>query len=274
MQNHDKFKMKINEEYFYINSKKIETVWYGPSPQDAPTLVFLHHGLGCAATWHDYPKMLAAATQCGALVYSRFGYGNSDPCSLPRPVRFLHDEALNILPKLLAAKGVRDCILIGHSDGGSISIIYAGGTAAQPLRGVITEAAHVFFEDKTFPAQLKARESYEKGTLRQKLEKYHGSNTECAFLGWNNTWMSLEFADWDLREYLSNIKVPMLVIQGEDDEYGTVAQVSAIKERMISDLEVLMIPECGHSPHQEQEKITFQAMVGFIKKMLRIDKEF
>lgn len=131
-------------EYISIDGKRLETVWHGPSPRDAPTLVFLHEGLGCVTMWGDFPARMAAATGCGAFVYSRLGYGNSDPCVLPRPIRFMHDEGRDVLPRVLDVAGIRECILIGHSDGGSIAIIYAGGTKAIPLRGLITEAAHVF----------------------------------------------------------------------------------------------------------------------------------
>jgi pimeloyl-ACP methyl ester carboxylesterase len=208
----DNYKNNQIDDFIIVNGKRIEAAWYGPLPEDAPTLVFLHQGLGCAALWHDYPKKLAAATKCSALVYSRFGYGKSDPCSLPRPVRFMHDEGLTVLPELLKVTGVQDFILVGHSDGGSIALIYAGGIEANSLRGVITEAAHVFFEEMTMSAQQKAKESYERGDLRRKLIRFHADNTDCAFRGWNDVWMSPEFATWDIQEYLPQIKVPMLVI--------------------------------------------------------------
>ncbi len=264
----ENYRENILGKYVEVFGKKLEIAWYGPSPKDAPTLVFLHQGLGCAALWRDYPKKLAAATKCGALVYSRLGYGNSEPCALPRPTRFMHNEGLNVLPELLNLTGVKGCILIGHSDGGSIALIYAGGVKSEYLRGVITEAAHVFFEEMTMPAQQKAKESYEKGVLKQKLEKYHGHNTDCAFRGWNDVWMSPDFATWDLQEYLPDINVPVLAVQGENDEYGTIAQIKAIKEQVAAKVDVLMIPECGHSPHTEKEDITFQAMANFIKEIL------
>ena len=153
-------------EYISIDGKRLETVWHGPSPRDAPTLVFLHEGLGCVTMWGDFPAKMAAATGCGAFVYSRLGYGNSDPCVLPRPIEFMHHEGLEVLPRVLDAAGICECILIGHSDGGSIAIIYAGGTKAIPLRGLITEAAHVFCENITVHAIRNAREKYTKGGLR------------------------------------------------------------------------------------------------------------
>jgi pimeloyl-ACP methyl ester carboxylesterase len=251
-----------------VGGKHLEINWYGPSPVDAPTLVFLHHGLGCAAMWRDYPEKLAAAVGCVALVYSRLGYGGSDPCSLPRSVRFMHEEGLEVLPELLEVEGIRQCILIGHSDGASIAIIYAGGTTAKSLLGVITEAPHVFFEKQTRLGIENAKKAFESGDLRRKLEKYHGSNTDCAFWGWNDTWLHPDFVTWDIQEYLPGIKVPMLVIQGEEDEYGTGAQVKAIEKYAGAGAEAVILPGCGHAPHQEQEPATFEAMKDFILSIL------
>ncbi len=255
------------EDYIAVGGHRLETNWYGPLPGDAPTLVFLHHGLGCAAMWRDFPGKLAAAVDCGALVYSRLGYGRSDPCSLPRSVRFMHEEGLQVLPELLDAAGIRQCILIGHSDGASIAVIYAGGTTAKPLRGIITEAPHVFFETQTMRGIQKAKEAYENGDLREKLEKYHGSNTDCAFWGWNHTWLHPDFVSWDIQEYLPHIKVPMLVIQGEDDEYGTDEQVKAIKRYAGAGAEAVILPGCGHAPHLEQEAASLKAMKDFILRI-------
>jgi len=247
-----------------IGKKRLETCWYGPPPDEALTLVFLHEGLGCVDMWRDFPRRLASATDCGLLIYSRLGYGRSDACSLPRPVRFMHDEGLHILPELLSRNRVKECILIGHSDGGSIGIIYAGGTPAPPLRGVITEAAHVFCEEISIRSIREARERYVGGTLRKKLEKYHGRNTDCAFWGWNNTWLHPDFKHWNLEEYLPNIQVPVLAIQGENDPYGSPAQLQAIVTQSAGKTESLMLPECGHSPHFDRSEATFQAMKDFI----------
>lgn len=256
-----------DEDSLVIGGQRLEIAWHGPAPEDAPTLVFLHEGLGCVAMWRDFPAKLAAATGCGALVYSRLGYGRSDACVLPRPVRFMHDEALNVLPRLLAAAGIHECVLVGHSDGGSIALIYAGGTAAEPLRGVIAEAPHVFCEEVTVCAIRKAKESYERGDLRQRLMRYHGANTDCAFYGWSDTWLRPDFLGWNLEAYLPRIRVPMLVVQGENDEYGTPAQVDAIARQAGGEVEVMMLPRCGHAPHREQEAVTLQAMAQFIARV-------
>ena len=256
--------MDEDGEYITVGGRRLEIARHGPSPAEAPTLVFLHHGLGCVGTWRDFPARLATATGCGAIVYGRLGYGRSDPCSLPRSPRFMHDEGLEVLPELLDVAGVRECVLLGHSDGGSIAIIYAGGTSAAPLRGVITEAAHVFFEPMTVHALREAKESYERGELRERLGKHHGSNTDCAFRGWNDTWLHPGFVNWDLREYLPHVKVPMLVIQGADDEYGTTAQVETIVRHTAAETQTMMLPDCGHSPHLEQEALMLEAMRSFV----------
>jgi pimeloyl-ACP methyl ester carboxylesterase len=183
----------------------------------------------------------------------------------------MHTEGLVVLPELLKKAGVEDCILVGHSDGGSIAIIYAGGTAAPPLRGMITEAAHVFCEDISVRSIHEARGKYVRANLRRKLGKYHGSNTDCAFRGWNDAWLDPDFMKWNLEEYLPEIRVPLLAIQGEDDQYGTPAQVEAIVKQSGGESRSLMLPDCGHAPHAEQTEATFEAMKAFILKMKRLD---
>lgn len=218
--------------------------------------------------WRDFPAKLAVATGCGALVYSRLGYGGSDPCPLPRPIDFMHDEGLRILPQVIAATGIRDCMLIGHSDGGSIAIIYAGGTPAIPLRGLITEAAHLFCEEISVRSIQKAKKAYQEEGLYSKLEKYHGPNTECAFRGWNDVWLDPDFINWNIEAYLPEIRVPMLAIQGEQDEYGTPAQIGAIANQAGAGVEIKMFPQCGHSPHKVQEDATLEIMQSFISRIL------
>ena len=256
------------DDFLTVAGKRLEVVWHGPPPQEAPTLVFLHEGLGCVALWRDFPARLAAATGCGAMVYSRLGYGRSDACALPRPLRYMHDEGLAVLPELLEVAGIEDCILVGHSDGGSIAIVYAGGTPALPLRGMITEAAHVFCEDICVRSIAAVKLTYQTSNLRQKLQKYHGDNVDCAFWGWTDAWLDPDFLNWNLEEYLPGIKVPYLAIQGEDDQYGTVAQVEAISRQAGTGAEILMLPDCAHTPHREQEAATFEAMTRFILDIL------
>lgn len=254
--------------YLQIDGHQLEFTWHGPGPDDAPTLVFLHEGLGCVALWRDFPAKLAAATGCGAFVYSRLGYGKSDPCNLPRPIRFMHTEGLEVLPRVLAGAGIKDCIMVGHSDGGSIAIVYAGGTPAIPLRGLITAAAHVFCEQLSVDSIESARAQYERHNLRQKLEKYHGTNTKFAFRGWNDVWLHPDFRQWNIEEYLPGIKVPMLAIQGVDDPYGTAAQIETIAAKTGPRTQTLLLPACRHAPHAEQEQATLNAMKSFILDLL------
>lgn len=254
-------------EFIKIDGKRLEIKWHGPPPSEALTLVFLHEGLGCADMWRDFPARLAAATGCGAMVYSRLGYGRSDACTLPRPVSFMHHEGLKVLPELLETAGIKTCVLIGHSDGGSISIVYAGGTPARPLKGLITEAAHVFCEELSVQSICEAKERYLNGDLRKKLAKYHGDNVDCAFWGWNGVWLDPDFMQWNLEEFLPGIKVPMLAIQGKEDQYGTPAQLEAIAKQAGGGIKPLILPDCAHVPHIDQTEATFQAMQDFILKI-------
>ena len=267
-QNPSKLVVNTDRAYLVIDGKRLEALWYGPAPHKAPTLVFLHEGLGCAQMWRDFPAKLAGATGCGALVYSRLGYGRSEPCRLPRPMRFMHDEAFTVLPKVLSAARVQECILIGHSDGGSIAIIYAGGTPAPTLRGLITESAHVFCEALTLESIRKAKAAFERGNLRNRLARFHGSNTDCAFWGWNAAWLHPDFARWNLEAYLPGIRVPMLVIQGEEDEYGTRRQVEAIARQAGAGAHSVMLADCGHSPHRDQEDAVLETMQAYIQSLL------
>lgn len=251
-----------------LDKTALEVHWHGPSAAEAPTLVFLHEGLGSAGQWRDFPQQLAAATGCSALVYSRAGYGQSDPVSLPRPTRYLHHEGLVVLPELLAALGVQRHLLIGHSDGGSIALINAGGAAQRGLLGVITEAAHVFNEDIIPPAIRETVTLYETGDLRGKLARHH-RDVDVAFRGWSDTWLSAEFLNWNIEEYLPHIQVPVLAIQGQDDRYGTVRQVETIVAQVSGPAEALLLPHCGHTPHREATEATFSAMQGFIERVIR-----
>jgi pimeloyl-ACP methyl ester carboxylesterase len=255
--------------FLNVDGVRLEAQWHGPSPDLAPTLVFLHEGLGCAQGWRAFPGELAEATGCGALVYSRAGYGASDPCELPRPLSYMEDDGLTVLPRVLSEAGIRECILVGHSDGGSIALVYAGGTAASPLRGVITEGAHVFCEAISVSSIGAAREAYETGDLKRRLTARHGANTECAFRGWNDAWLHPGFRRWNIERYLTGVRVPVLAIQGADDEYGTSAQVDAIVRGTGGNARALLLPRCGHSPHRELPERCLEEMAGFVEAVLR-----
>ena len=178
---------------------RLETRWVGPSPEEAPTLVFLHEGLGSVSMWRDFPDRLARATGCGALIYSRAGYGKSDPAPLPRPVRFMHDEA-EILREVLAQTQIRESILVGHSDGASIALIYAGSRPAAGLKGLILEAPHVFTESHGLASIARMTEVFRTTDLRDRLSRHHGANVDIAFQGWNDVWLNPDFRAWNVEE--------------------------------------------------------------------------
>lgn len=255
--------------WVYAGGHRLEYKWIGSSPDQAPTIVFLHEGLGCVDMWRDFPDQVVDATGWGALVYSRAGYGKSDPVILPRNVEFMHDEALKVLPEVLESFRVRDAILFGHSDGGSIALILAGSGTVNNILGLMLEAPHVFVEPISIESITAAKQNYEHGSLRTSLEKYHGSNVECAFRGWNDVWLNPEFRSWNIESYLTGLQVPALVIQGEQDQYGTLRQVKAIQDSSGGRVETLVLSECGHSPHRDQPKAVLDGVVNFIKKYIK-----
>lgn len=253
-----------------VLGKRVEVVSFEPSARadaNAATIVFLHEGLGSAKQWRDFPKRIADATGRNAIAYSRLGYGGSDPVELPRPLTYMQDEAMAFLPALLDTLGIETAVLIGHSDGGSIALVHAALDGGERVEGIILEAPHVFVEDVSIASIAKAREAYEKGDLREKLAKYHGANVDVAFRGWNDAWLDPGFRSWNLEEYLPRITVPTLVIQGEDDPYGTRAQVDAITSQVSGRVEALLLPKCGHAPHRDQAEATETAMVAFLETL-------
>ncbi len=232
-----------------------------------PALVFLHEGLGCVGIWRDFPDRLAAATGCEAFVYSRAGYGRSSPVPLPRPLRYMHHEGLEVLPRLLDAAGLEEVILVGHSDGGSIALIHAGGAdAGGRVRGVVTEAPHVLCEELSVSSIREARKAFLEGGLRDKLARLHGENVDCAFWGWNRAWLDPGFADWNIEEYLPSIRVPVLVVQGRQDPYGTEEQIRRIQASCGAPVEVVLLDDCGHAPHRDQPAAALEAMASFVDR--------
>jgi pimeloyl-ACP methyl ester carboxylesterase len=253
--------MLDSPEYVVAGGRRLEYRWIGPPGDAAPTLVFLHEGLGSAGLWRDFPDRLAAETGCGALVYSRAGYGRSEPADLPRPVAFMHDEAA-VLAEVLEGTGVRDPVLVGHSDGASIAIIYAGSDAGRRPRALILEAPHVFTEPEGLASIAAMREQYRAAGLRERLARHH-QHVDVAFRGWNDVWLNPDFRAWNIEAYLPRIAVPILVVQGEDDEYGTWAQVDAVRAGAGGRVEVLAVPACGHSPHREHPELVLAEMARF-----------
>lgn len=227
-------------------------------------LVFLHEGLGSVAMWKDFPERVARATGCGAVVYSRHGYGRSDPISGPRPVRYMHDEALVTLPALLDALEVERPVLVGHSDGGSIALIHAGGSG-RPVAGLVLLAPHVLVEDLSVESIAAAREAYEKGDLRPRLARHH-ADVDSAFWGWNDVWLHPDFRAWNIEAYLPAIACPVLAIQGKQDPYGTMEQIRRI-ERAVTDVEVLELDRCGHSAHRDHPDAVLEAIARFVGRV-------
>lgn len=247
----------------------LECAVWGQRSETHPTLVFLHDGLGCVSSWRDFPADLSRATGCPAFVYSRAGYGASSPVPLPRPVRFMHDEALKTLPRVLEKMEIADAVLIGQSDGASISLIHAESTTGGSVRGMILEAPHVFVEDITVNSIETAGQDYRNGDLRRRMQKHHGPNADGAFWGWHDVWLNPLFRSWNIEQYLAAVKAPVLVIQGERDEFGTSSQIEAIRRGCSVQVTTVVLPDCGHSPHKDQPEQTLRAMTEFILRLGR-----
>ena len=258
---------EISRGVFAIDGDRLE--WRRIRPADGqddpnrPTLVLLHEGLGCCALWRTFPSTLVRRTGLAAFPYSRAGYGRSSPGRRPLPINYHRIEALDVLPKVLAAAGISRSVLIGHSDGGTIALTYASA-APSPL-AVATMAAHVFNEEVTLQGIEAAREAFTATDLRQRLSVYHGDNVDQAFWGWCDAWLSPPFRDWNVEGVLPAIACPVLVIQGEDDHYGTAAQVEAIAGQVSGPAERLILPHCGHAPHLEQPEKTCAAIADFLE---------
>ena len=244
-----------------IDGRRIETAWLEPANASAPSIVMLHEGLGSVALWRDFPCRLAARTGCGILMYSRYGYGRSEPLAERRQVDYMHHEATVVLPEVLRRHRVVKPVLFGHSDGASIALIYAGSFPDGP-RGLILEAPHVFVEDLTVSSIQAAKRIFETGDWRAKLERYH-DDPEAVFWGWNDIWLDPRFRSWNIESYLTSIRCPVLVIQGRDDEYATAAQVDSIV-RHVAATEAMLVPDCGHSPHRDQPEVTLARVESFL----------
>ena len=236
---------------------------------ERPCLIFLHEGLGCAAQWKEFPHLLCQRTGCPGLVYDRIGHGKSSPLIHPRTNQYLHQAALDELPKVVEAliPGQR-FILVGHSDGGSISLIF--GAARHPLLlGIITVSAHVFVEQVSLDGIAQAKEAFAQGKLKKGLARYHGDKTESLFKAWAETWTSPWFASWNIEDLLPSIEVPLLVLQGRDDQYGTPAQVDAIVDGSSGPATPLLLEDCGHAPHLEFPELTLDLMSCFVNRLAR-----
>ena len=234
----------------------------GPATELPPTLVFLHEGLGSVALWKTFPADVVAATGCPALVYSRHGYGKSDTRKAPRAVDYMHREALEVLPEVLDQLHIANPILIGHSDGASIALIYAG-SGKHCVRGLVAMAPHVFVEDMTVASIAEAKTAFRDTDLAVKLGRYH-DDVDSTFRGWNDIWLHPDFRLWNIEACLAPITVPVLLIQGENDQYGSIAQIKAIERQVSGPVKTVMLPDCAHAPHLAQKEATVAAVAGFV----------
>jgi pimeloyl-ACP methyl ester carboxylesterase len=255
-----------------VGSSELEYRMIGPLPHDAPTLVMLHEGLGSVGQWGDFPDRLATATSAGVFVYSRGGYGQSTPVPLPRPLSYMDDEALKVLPELLDAIGFRRGILIGHSDGASIATLYAGGVQDHRIRGLSLIAPHFAVEDVSIASIAAAKQAYASIDLREKLARWH-KHVDVAFRGWNEAWLDPEFRKWDISESLAYIRVPVQIVQGEADQYGTLRQIEIAQEECYCPVDVTLLPGIGHAPHREAPNRTLIAVSDFVNRILHLHGE-
>ena len=230
----------------------------------APVIVFLHEGVGSLSTWRDFPRQIAQATGCSTLTYSRFGHGHSDPLEAPRRVDFMHQEALQVLPELLDRLEVEQPVLLGHSDGASIALIYAGGSG-RPVSGLIAMAPHVMVEDVSIDSIRETKRLFEVTDLREKLARHH-ADPETTFRGWNDIWLDPGFRGWNIEGFLPRVACPILAIQGEGDDYGTMEQVDRIA-RLAADVELIKLRDCGHFPHRDQPEAVINAVARFVRRI-------
>lgn len=253
--------------FLAIADKRVEYRFLGPQPHEAPTIVMLHEGLGCVGMWGDFPDRLQAATGCGVFVYSRFGYGQSSPAALPRPLTYMHEEARDVLPKVLDAIGFERGVLLGHSDGASIAAIYAGSFNDPRLRGIALIAPHFIVEDVTIASIAAMRDGYETGDLRARLARWH-ADVDATVRGWSDVWLKGDFRSWNLTEFLAPIRGPVLIVQGEDDQYGTIRQIEIAQQECRCPVEVALLKGAKHVPQREAPEATLAALTDFVARML------
>jgi pimeloyl-ACP methyl ester carboxylesterase len=255
-----------------LGDMRLEYRFLGPRPQAAPTIVLLHEGLGSVDVWGSFAEELAAATGAGIFSYSRAGYGRSSPSKLPRSVSFMHEEARLVLPRVLDALDFRGGLLLGHSDGGSIATIYAGSIQDHRVRGLILIAPHFVTENMGLAEIARAKAAFEQGSLRAKLARIH-ADPDNAFHNWCDPWLDPKFRNFDLTDELAHIRVPMLIVQGEDDQYGTVRQIELAQDECYCPVDAVLLPNTRHAPHREAPEPTLRAVADFCNRLLRDHRE-
>jgi pimeloyl-ACP methyl ester carboxylesterase len=230
-----------------------------PGDQAAPALLLLHEGLGSVGLWRGFPGELAAATGRRTVAFSRYGHGQSDRPPTPRTPAFMHEEALEVLPEVIDRLELGSPVLVGHSDGASIALIYA---AHRQARGVVAMAPHVFVEEVGLREIAKAREAFQCGGLRERMARHH-RDPDAAFFGWNDVWLDPAFTEWDIRGLVGEIKCPLLLVQGSDDQYGTLAQIDAIEAAATAPVTRVEL-DCRHAPQLERPRETLSAIAAFV----------
>jgi pimeloyl-ACP methyl ester carboxylesterase len=246
---------------------RLEYRMIGPRPDAAPTIVMLHEGLGCVDLWGSFPEKIAAATGIGVFAYSRAGYGRSRPGPLPRTISFMHEEACEVLPRVLAAIGFQRGLLLGHSDGASIAAIYAGSVQDHRVRGLVLMAPHFFVEQMGLAEIRRACAAFTAGTLREKLARWH-ADVDGAFRSWSEPWLHPDFEKWDITDALAYIRVPILIVQGERDQYGTLKQVETAEQECFCPVETAILPGIRHTPYREAPERALKTVADFINRLL------
>lgn len=251
--------------------RSLEWAAFGPAPDCRPVVVMLHEGLGCVALWRDFPRRVAEATGLPVFAFSRAGYGQSDPADLPRPLDYMTREAVEVVPDVLDAIGADHYVLLGHSDGATIAAEYAGRVEDFRVRGLILMAPHFFTEPMGLAEIADAGTAFATTDLKAKMAKYH-RDPEATFRGWNDAWLAPGFKAWNVAEVIDYLRVPALVIQGEEDQYGTCAQVAEVETRSYAPVDVVMLADCRHSPHLDQPERTLSAVAEFLARLNRIEQ--
>lgn len=264
------FDWSVAEGHVRVDGVDLEFACHGPAPDQASTLVLLHEGLGSVALWRGIPQRLAEQTGFGVFVYSRQGYGRSDPAYLPRPLDFMTHEAAVVLPALLDVIGFRRGVLLGHSDGATIAAIHAGSVIDHRVRGLILIAPHFFTEEMGLAQIARARAEFEATDMRDRMAKYH-ANPEAVFRGWSDVWLHPDFKSWNVAEVIDYFRIPTLAIQGQGDEYGTLAQIEEIETRSYAPVDTLLLDGCGHSPHLERKEEVLTEVATFLARLERIE---
>ena len=248
--------------FLTADNKQLEYRIFGNFSGAKPFIVLMHEGLGCLSLWRDFPQRVVEATGLPVLAYSRAGYGHSQAADLPRPLDYMTREATVVLPDILKVLGGREFILLGHSDGATISAEYAGRIDDDRLKGVVLMAPHFFTEPIGLSAIADARRQFADGDMKARMAKYH-RDAEATFAGWNDAWLHPEFRNWNVSHVLDGIRVPVLAIQGVEDQYGTLAQIETVKRRCPASVSVAILEDCRHSPHFDQPTATLEAITEF-----------